>query len=133
MVKKLNPLELEKITLPTSLSPARNTFNNDWLTVQIGGKCGSAYVDAEFKRWLKEVLGDSYGLLDPRGRRKRISPFAAESKEMRELVKAFQAHKNVFPQKDKKDINIFLPLPEGNLYRIIKPGVLRDGELTITQ
>ena len=94
-VKDTQPyLELEKATAPTS------------------GKCGSAFIDTGFKRWLRDTIGgQNYAKIDPNNARQRISPHTAESGAMRELIKRFEDKKKQFSNSSQADIKIELPEP----------------------
>ncbi|KAK4504279.1 hypothetical protein PRZ48_005195 [Zasmidium cellare] len=113
-VKKVKPLlELERATEPT------------------GCKRGSAFIDTEFKLWLRdEVLGrDLYAELDPvNAHQKRISPHTAETDAMRQLIKRFSSNKVVFSNHSRASIKIDLPPPLESLDH----GRVNQGELTIT-
>ncbi|KAF2168394.1 hypothetical protein M409DRAFT_53083 [Zasmidium cellare ATCC 36951] len=100
-VKKVKPLlELERATEPT------------------GCKRGSAFIDTEFKLWLRdEVLGrELYADLDPaNAQQKRISPHTAETEAMRQLIKRFSSNKIVFSNHTRAPIKIDLPPPLDSL------------------
>lgn len=132
-VKKVQPhLELEKVTAPTSKHSTDHlvTYGPNNIT---GGKFGSAFVDLNFKRWLRdEVLGpEIYGEIDPiNARQQRMSPHAVETGAMRELMKQFEIEKKAFKISGPDEIKLDLPAPLDNLSIDGRAGA---GTLTIKQ
>lgn len=93
-----------------------------------GDKCGSAFIDTAFKRWLRDTIGvEKYAELDPANARQRISPHSAESGSMRELIKRFEIKKRGFSN-ESGDIRLDLPAPLSNFSM---EGRVREGELLI--
>ncbi|KAI9868488.1 MAG: hypothetical protein M1813_005932 [Trichoglossum hirsutum] len=109
-VTQLEPiLELEEMTISTS------------------AKCGSSYIDVNFKRWLRRHLGErNYLALDPRSKGRKITTNATEGKEMRVVMKIFDEAKRKFPKHNKK---MDLPKPLDNLN---VPGKVFGGEIGIS-
>lgn len=94
-----------------------------------GHKSGSIYIDLAFKRWLKDLLGQSnYLILDPENEGE-IRSHAAEGERMRELMKAFTRKKISF-KNNVGDIRIGLPSPLDTLEW--GPAV-RAGEIAIKE
>ncbi|KAK6406831.1 hypothetical protein LTR81_018559 [Elasticomyces elasticus] len=90
--------------------------------------CGSVYIDAAFKMWLRDVLGtDHYSKLDPANRGQPIKPHSIETRAMRELIKKFEVQKTRFST-NTHDVKIVLPAP---LDRLDIPDRVNEGELTI--
>ncbi|KAH7073280.1 hypothetical protein FB567DRAFT_611506 [Paraphoma chrysanthemicola] len=111
-VKQISPsLELEQMTIPT------------------GAKCGSGFINKDFKKWLRRILKAEYAELDPITEDDDLSAHATESGAMRELMKAFDAHKKAFHQ-DSTDMHIDLPRP---LHKSNIPGNVEQGDLIITK
>lgn len=105
-------LELEKMTMATS------------------EKCGSAYIDANFKRWLQRVIGDRYyRVLDPRNIGQQVGVHTSESKQMRQLMKEFDPHKKAFSNNVGDVMMLDLPAP---LEKLNIVGKVSEGELIIT-
>jgi hypothetical protein len=93
-----------------------------------GAKCGSAFIDTAFKRWLrKELEPEMYGKLDPANARGRFSPHSVESGPMRDLIKRFELKKKGFSNASQ-DIKLNLPAP---LDRLTIDGRVNEGELII--
>ncbi|KAJ9663048.1 hypothetical protein H2198_001040 [Neophaeococcomyces mojaviensis] len=97
-VKTLQPhLELAEVSLPTN------------------GKCGASYIDANFKRWLRKVIGPkNFRELDAGNAGQRISTHATESGPMRQLVKEFEVKKKSFSSATQT-IKLDLPGPLSGL------------------
>jgi hypothetical protein len=96
---------------------------------ETGAKCGSSYVDQNFKRWLKALLGDNcYRKLDPSNQIEDRSGSVVEGGGMRALMKHFGQHKRRF-RHDQRDICIDLPEPLENLSI---EGRVVDGQITLT-
>jgi hypothetical protein len=99
------------------------------LKTVVGSKCGSAYIDAHFKQWLSDVLGEGYyKKLDPESRCSGIST-TSEDGRMRYVSKQFDAYKKKFSSKSPP-MKIDFPEP---LKNINIPGKVNQGELTITK
>ena len=99
------------------------------LKIVVGSKCGSAYIDAHFKQWLSDVLGERYyKQLDPESRRGGIITISEDSR-MRYVIKQFDAYKKKFSSKSPP-MKIDFPEP---LENINIPGKVNQGELTITK
>jgi hypothetical protein len=84
-----------------------------------GAKCGSTFIDTNFKFWLQSVLGErNYSILDAKSASQRISSHATESAEMREVMEQFDNHKRRFGL-DAKKRDMYIDLPRdthlGNL------------------
>ncbi|KAF2188028.1 actin-like ATPase domain-containing protein [Zopfia rhizophila CBS 207.26] len=111
-VIKLQPsLKLQKIGDPT------------------GKKCGSIFIDMEFKKWLRSLIGDkNYQKLDPNTEANKISSHATEGEAMRILMKRFDALKKQF-HSGSEDRHVDLPKP---LHNLTIPGKVNSGEITIT-
>jgi len=80
-VKQLTPsLELEEMTIPTGMNShhhSRRLITNS----AVGGKCGSSFINIDFKKWLQkpEVLGDHYKMLDSRSDGEMVNAHATEA------------------------------------------------------
>ncbi|KAJ8111356.1 hypothetical protein OPT61_g6033 [Boeremia exigua] len=99
-VKALHPvLKLDQIGVPT------------------GQKCGSIFINQEFKRWMRGWLGDEhFRKLDPNLDVDRNATHAAETPAMRDLMKMFDAKKKNFTYtSESHDIRLTLPPPLQNL------------------
>jgi hypothetical protein len=104
------------------------------LTNCAGGKCGSTFIDGNFKAWLKIMLGDRhYAILDERNASQKISSHATESGLMRKVMSEFDVLKKTFnPSRDKSSKKF--DLPEGTDLETLNVGdTVRDGVLTITR
>ncbi|KAF2473069.1 actin-like ATPase domain-containing protein [Lindgomyces ingoldianus] len=111
-VKQLEPLQLAQIGYPT------------------GRKCGSIFINLEFKKWLRELIGDKhYQKLDPHMEMSKITSHAVEGRALRELMKNFNAQKEVFTKNYGRSISMDLPAPLENLDI---PGKVNHGEITIS-
>lgn len=94
-----------------------------------GAKCGSSYIDAEFKKWLASILGERhFKSLDPNSRGKNLSR-TSEEPAMRKIMEQFDGLKKRFVA-SSPDMHIELPEP---LDKITVPGKVYQGELTITK
>jgi len=94
-----------------------------------GAKCGSSYVDQNFKRWLKALLGDNYyQQLDPRNQIEDKYGSVFEGRGMRALMKQFDQLKRQF-RRDQRDV--FIDLPEPLSYLDIE-GRVKSGEIILT-
>lgn len=111
-VKQLQPtLQLQQIGDPT------------------GKRCGSIFVNLEFRKWLRQLLGDkNYQKLDPYMEMSKITSHATEGPALRDLMKAFDAWKRGFTKNFGRDIPIDLPAP---LQDLDIPGKVNHGEITI--
>jgi len=112
-VKRLQPsLELDQIGVPTM------------------HKCGSIFIDRQFKYWLRGLIGEAnYQLLDPNARHNKIGSHSTEGQAMRTLMKDFETLKKTF-SKDTENMHMELPYPLDNLNI---PGRVYGGEITITK
>lgn len=105
-------LELERVTRPT------------------GEKCGSIFIDENFKQWLRKTLGSKhYSKLDPRKASQKISAHSTEGEQMRAIMRAFDAYKRKFA-KSARPMKMDLPEPLDNLDMGEK---VVGGELTISK
>ncbi|KAJ4412725.1 hypothetical protein N0V91_000487 [Didymella pomorum] len=97
-IKAVHPvLELDQVGPPT------------------GWKCGSIFINQEFKAWLRRFLGDEeYRKLDPNLDIERNATHASESPAMRALMKNFDAFKKGF-EPNSRDLKVTLPEPLQNL------------------
>jgi len=96
----------------------------------LGDKCGSIFIDLEFKKWLRTVLGEgNYLLLDPDSEGQAITPYAREGRAMRHIMREFDLFKREF-KNDGRDIKMDLPEP---LNTLTIPGRVDEGELIITK
>ena len=97
-VKALQPvLKLDQIGTPT------------------GRKCGSIFINQEFKRWMRWLLGDEeYRKLDPNFDINRNATHASETPAMRALMKKFDALKKNFTP-NSREVRLTLPPPLQNL------------------
>ncbi|KAN0102782.1 hypothetical protein V8E51_011095 [Hyaloscypha variabilis] len=104
-------LQLEAITIPT------------------GAKCGASFINANFREWLREVLGErNYTHLDPLSDSQRINAQAMETAEMRLLMSKFEVAKKIFCA-DSDDVELDLPAP---LHTLNIPGRVEQGSLTVS-
>jgi hypothetical protein len=109
-VKCLQPLELLRIGKPT------------------GEKCGSIFIDQEFKRWLRRLLTDRYYTeLDPDCDINNV--YGVEGQKIREIMAEFDTIKKAFEQ-DSGDMFLDLPRPLNNL---TLDGRVDGGQITITK
>lgn len=100
------------------------------LTGPLGAKCGASFINAKFKEWLRQVLGErNYTHLDPLSDSQRINAQAMEIAEMRLLMSRFEAAKKIFCA-DSDDVELELPAP---LHTLNIPGRVDQGLLTISQ
>lgn len=130
-VTKLEPsLKLEQVALPTGLRHHPLSRLQARLNKDTAAKCGSVYIDRNFKRWLKRLLGDrNYQKLDPTNASQKISGHHTETDKMRTIMKTFDAYKRKFA-KHSRDTKMDLPEPLDTLSII---GKVVKGELTITK
>ncbi|KAF2249310.1 hypothetical protein BU26DRAFT_519428 [Trematosphaeria pertusa] len=112
-VKQLQPtLQLEQIGNPT------------------GRKCGSIFINLEFKKWLKRLIGEAkYRELDPDLDVDKNAAHAFETTSMRQLMRDFDTLKRDFQPNSHQDFHLDLPHPLANLDI---PDVVNKGEITIT-
>ncbi|KAF2495164.1 hypothetical protein BU16DRAFT_539159 [Lophium mytilinum] len=109
----------------TNLEP---TLELELTGIPYSSKSGSAYIDTNFKLWLRDILGERYfQQLDQNNSRNRISTIS-EGRRMRFVIKQFDAHKKNFSLKSAP-MKIELPEP---LKNISIAGKVNLGELTIT-
>ncbi|KAH7417779.1 hypothetical protein BKA64DRAFT_761386 [Cadophora sp. MPI-SDFR-AT-0126] len=75
-------------------------------------KCGSVFIDGEFKTWLRdELLGpDDYEKLEPNSK-KRIKPHSTTGRKMRDVMKSFVEHKCSFTGGEDADHRFTIELP----------------------
>src|ERR1700761_7954418 len=100
------------------------------LTQRKGDKCGSIYIDIEFRKWLRDHIGEAnYRQLDSNLNVERTSSHATEGKAMRLLMKKFELLKKNFSD-DGRDAFLDLPHPLDNLNM---QGKVDGGQITITQ
>jgi len=94
-------------------------------------KCGSVFIDGEFKMWLRDsVLGpDDYEKLEP-NTKKRIKPHSTTGRKMRDIMKVFIEHKRAFTGNEEPDhlFTIELPTEFGDLNM---DGCVEEGLLTL--
>lgn len=129
-VTQLEPtLELEQVASPYSKFELRKPGVVVSLLTLAGAKCGSAYIDANFKQWLCDTLGEKhFKALDPKSNGKKISR-TSESSNMRIVIKAFDGYKKSF-KGNSAAVKIDLPAP---IDKINVAGKVNQGELTITE
>ena len=100
------------------------------LNFRSDAKCGSSFINGNFKQWLHSVLGeDLYRVLDDRGDGERISAHSSEGGKMRHIMRQFESHKRAF-HGASPDMSVDLPDP---LHRLIIDGKIEEGDLTITK
>ncbi|KAF2115771.1 hypothetical protein BDV96DRAFT_574453 [Lophiotrema nucula] len=111
-VKQLAPtLQLQEIGCPT------------------GHRCGSIFINIEFKRWLRRLIGDKYySQLDPQLAANKISSHSTEGRAMRELMAAFDEHKVGFEGNNGQIFQMDLPNP---LHNLNIPGIVDLGQITL--
>jgi hypothetical protein len=99
-----------------------------------GAKCGSTFIDTNFKIWLQSVLGErNYAILDSKNASQKISSHATESAEMREVMEKFDGHKRRFGT-DSKQKDIYIDLPRHTSLANLNIGdKIEAGALRITQ
>lgn len=129
-VTQLEPtLELEEITIATSIR-FQLSVGEAVLIPHAGAKCGSSYIDQNFKRWLNRIIGDRhYRVLDPRSAGQQIGAHTMEGRHMRQVVKRFDEKKRLFSNK-ANEIHLDLPNP---LNTLNITGRITQGDLRITQ
>ena len=111
-MKKLQPLELEQIGLPT------------------GRRVGSIFIDRRFKQWLRVLIGDANFLqLDTNAQLNKIGSHSTEGRSMRQLMNSFETLKKSFAR-NTPDMHMELPYPLDNL---TIPRRVDSGEITITK
>lgn len=93
-----------------------------------GQKCGSIFINQEFKRWVRLLLGDEeYRKLDPNLDIERNATHASETPAMRILMKKFDALKKNFST-NSREVRLTLPPPLQNL---VIPNRVNQGLITI--
>lgn len=96
-----------------------------------GDKCGSIFINQEFKKWIREWIGDDeYRKLDPNLDIARDATHASETAPMRELMKRFDVLKKQFGVGDSRKLPLTLPEPIQNLNI---PGKVDHGLIRITR
>ena len=94
-----------------------------------GAKCGSTYIDANFKRWLRKLVGERYyRILDPKSTR-RVNAHSSEGRLMRKIMSQFDVQKRKFSNSVRNNMHIELP---EELYDLTVPHQIEEGELIIT-
>lgn len=117
--------------MPTSIAHCTHNIEPELIRC-IGAKCGSSYIDLNFKRWLRKILGDKlYRTLDPNIVGRQITS-TMEGKLVRQVVQAFDMHKKKF-KNAAPEVKFNLPQEDRNAKAINVPGKVKEGELTITQ
>ena len=132
MIQLEPALQLQKVGFATSKSSSnRNIAFSGVLTRLIGAKCGSSYIDANFKRWLRWLIGPKqYRILDPKCTRK-VTAHTSEGKLMRKIMGEFEIKKRNFRGKGAHQSSMHIPLPN-ELAHLQKTGKIQDKELSIT-
>ncbi|KAH7070302.1 hypothetical protein FB567DRAFT_613128 [Paraphoma chrysanthemicola] len=93
-----------------------------------GKKCGSVFINENFKRWLRTQIGENnWRQLDPDLRMDKATSHESETPAMRELMDTFDDHKERFAAGESRDVRFDLPPPLDNL----TAGNVRSGEVTI--
>ena len=93
-----------------------------------GDKCGSIFINMEFKKWLRKLLSrEQYEKLDPNLDIEKFATHASETPSMRALMKEFDQKKRQFGL-DGQGCQLELPEP---LENISIPGRVNQGLLTI--
>ncbi|KAF2658712.1 hypothetical protein K491DRAFT_755999 [Lophiostoma macrostomum CBS 122681] len=111
----------------TQLSP---TLQIEQICKPTGRKCGSVFINLAFKKWLRMLIGEqNYRELDPELGETKISSHSAEGPAMRELMRDFNARKEIFHSHYGEDIRIDLPAPKDNL---TLPGKVNAGQIRIS-
>lgn len=94
------------------------------------GHCGSMNINAEFKKLLQRLIGETnYCKLDPRYEAQVSHPSIIETAQMRKIMRTFNVFKRDFA-KESRNAKLDLPKPLEGLNVASK---VVDGELTITQ
>lgn len=98
------------------------------LTLISGKKCGSTFVDLEFKRWLCKLIGvPHFRKLDPQLQIRNLVSHDMEGGKMRQLMTAFDILKTTFrPDSGEKRMKLPDPLHDLNIDG-------RKGEIIITK
>ena len=93
-----------------------------------GWKCGSIFIDRDFKQWLRELLTDEYYLqLDPDADINNM--YGIECEAIRKIMAEFDIIKKDF---HRESGNMFLDLP-APLNNLTLPGRVDGGQITITK
>ncbi|KIW07496.1 uncharacterized protein PV09_01461 [Verruconis gallopava] len=71
-------------------------------------KCGSIYIDAKFKEWLRAHLGKHWRLLDPKSLKGRINAQMTEGQNMRSIMAEFEGFKKAFGS-GQREVRFRLP------------------------
>ena len=91
-----------------------------------GDRCGSIFIDANFKKWLRELIGDEYYLqLDPAADLNNM--YGIECDAIRHIMSKFDVIKKDFSQNSPES---FIDLPEP-LNNLKLPGKVDFGQVTI--
>jgi hypothetical protein len=95
-----------------------------------GAKFGSSFINAKFRNWLHDLLGeDAYNVLDCRSDGEKISAHAMEGGKMRQVMQDFENCKKAF-HGASSDMVLELPHP---LHTVNIQGKVEEGDLTITK
>lgn len=107
------------------------TLQLQQITVPTGRKCGSVFINIEFQRWLRQLLGDRYySQIDPGMGRTTIASHSIEGRAMRELMRDFDILKREFTGDTGQILQIDLPSPLDDLNI---PGVVDFGQITLKE
>ena len=98
----------------------------------LGRKCGSSYIDANFKIWFRNAIkDDKYKVFDPTISTGRLTN-TMEGGLLRDLVKRFDGYKRSFSN-SSPDVKFALPQHNDKAKPMHVLGKVDQGLLTITQ
>lgn len=123
-------LGIERVTLQAGKC-CSETLTHTPIDNRIGAKCGSVFIDMNFKRWFRDLIGvDKYQVLDQTPPTYKIYSHESEGKSMRQLMRSFDYQKRAFRDNGVPEIWFDLPEP---YERLNVPGRIKDGEFAISE
>lgn len=95
-------------------------------------KCGSVYIDHNFKSWLRQIIGEEYyHRLDPLCSTRKTKAQTTEGPWMRDLMKQFDRWKKKFAGDEDSDMEMTVDLPQVLNDMEDIEGYVSDGQLII--